>query len=500
MTIESAVGARGLAALHAVGQVVEGGLVVLDEWRLVRWLNPEAAGLLGATVTALTGSPWPYDVVADATWQPLERPRQVLRYRASRLDLDGVPHLLVAISDVTGSTRQQRRLSAIARAASSVADAGQLSATLDALARAVFESTGLAAVQILTLDGEDGGLRMMGHAGFFDIEGFSERLDECRRRGAVFKMHQAAETCRPVVVPNRKPHIMNDPSWEPLHGIMGAVDWDSFVSMPLVAREVCVGVLNAFFAPGEDPGTAELEFLAAVADQAALAVDYAGLLAASRDEARRAERQRLARDLHDSVVQRVFSMRMQSTALRARIGQSAPEVAADLGPIADELLALSRTALADLRDLIFELRPAELSDAGLLEVLRGHAAATEARTGMRILIEAPPSLADLPTQAQEDLYRIVQEALQNVVKHAEAGTAWVRLRVTGPARDGLEIEVCDDGRGSGPRGAGLGIGIGSMRERAARWGGDLSAGPAPGGGFRVLAAFPGIVRGDGTNA
>jgi signal transduction histidine kinase len=233
-----------------------------------------------------------------------------------------------------------------------------------------------------------------------------------------------------------------------------------------------------------------------VADQAALAVDYAGLLAASRDEARRAERQRLARDLHDSVVQRVFSMRMQSTALRARIGQSAPEVAADLGPIADELLALSRTALADLRDLIFELRPAELSDAGLLEVLRGHAAATEARTGMRILIEAPPSLADLPTQAQEDLYRIVQEALQNVVKHAEATTAWVRFEITGPDRDGLRIEVQDDGRGGGHApGAGLGMGMVTMKQRAARWGGTLDAGPLPEGGFRVRAAFPGLLNG-----
>lgn len=498
MTIESAVGARELAALHAVGQVVEGGLVVLDECRLVRWLNPEAAGLLGAPVTALTGTPWPYDVVAGATWQPLERPRQVLRYRAARLALDGVPHLLVAISDVAGTTRQQRRLSAIARAASSVAETGQLSATLDALARAVFESTGLAAVQILTLDGEGGGLRMMGHAGFFDIAGFGERLEDCRRRGAAFKMHEAAETCRPVVVPHRKPHIMNDPAWEPLHGIMGAVDWDSFVSMPLVAREVCVGVLNAFFAPGEDPGPAELEFLAAVADQAALAVDYAGLLAASRDEARREERQRLARDLHDSVVQRVFSMRMQSTALRARIGQSQPEVAADLGPIADELLGLSRTALADLRDLIFELRPAELADAGLLEVLRVHAASTEARTGMRIVVDAPATMAEVPTQAQEDLYRIVQEALQNVVKHAEAGMAWVRLRLTGRAGDGLEIEVGDDGCGTGRAGAGLGMGIVSMTERAARWGGVLSAGPRPGGGFLVRAAFPGIMRGDAT--
>ncbi|GAA3741498.1 hypothetical protein GCM10022225_26190 [Plantactinospora mayteni] len=422
--------------------------------------------------------------------------RRVVQYRAAWVRVDGARRVVVSITDLTESRRQQRRLAAVARAASSVADAGQLSATLDALARAVFESTGLAAVQILTLHGEERELRMMGEAGFFDIDGFSEKLAECRRRGAELKMLEAAVRCEPIVVLHRKPDIMADPAWVPLHGIMGAVDWDSFVSMPLSARDSCVGVLNAFFTPGEDPGPAELEFLTAIADQAAMAVDYAGLLAASRDEARREERQRLARDLHDSVVQRVFSMRMQSTALRARINQRAPESAGDLGPIADELITLSRTALADLRDLIFELRPAELVDAGLLEVLRMHVRSTEARTGMRIRIGLPESLEGVPTEAQEDLYRIVQEALNNVVKHARAETAWVRLRVTGPAGEGLELDVRDDGCGDGRRGNHtLGLGLVSMKERAQRWGGSLQAGRLPNGGFQVRAVFPRLLAG-----
>jgi signal transduction histidine kinase len=504
------------SVVQAIGQVVAGGLAVLDEQRRVVWVNAEATHLLGVPEAALVGHPWPYDLAwigGGPGWLGLDGPglQRVLQYRAAWADVGGATRVVVSITDDTEiRRRQQRRLAAVARAASSVADAGRLSATLDAVARAVFESTGLAAVQILTLHGEERRLRMMGEAGFFNVEGFSDRLEQCRRRGAELKMLEAADRCAPVVVLNRKPHIMSDPAWEPLHAIMGAVDWDSFVAMPLLARDLCVGVLNAFFTPGADPGPADLEFLAAVADQAALAVDYAGLLAASRDEVRREERQRLARDLHDSVVQRVFSMRMQSTALRARIGQREPSVVADLGPIADELIDLSKTALADLRDLIFELRPAELADVGLLEVLRVHAASTEARTGMRIRIEAPASMGELPTEVQEDLYRIVQEALQNVVKHAEAGTAWVRFRSLGPAGDGLEIDVRDDGRGDGGRGdggrgdggrgddrpgppasgVGLGMGMATMKERAARWGGHLDAGPLSDGGFRVRATFP----------
>ncbi|MEO3928537.1 sensor histidine kinase [Micromonosporaceae bacterium B7E4] len=538
-----------LALLQAVGRVAAGGLALLDDRHRVVWLSPGAASLFGEPASALLGRPWPWELAplddapprrpapteykddADLPTQALvdpgqglaDRPgqglvdvlagrdpgphdawvsldgsgvRRVVRYRAAWVQVDGARRVVVSITDLTETRRQQRRLAAVARAASSVADAGQLSATLDALAGAVFESTGLAAVQILTLHGEERELRMMGEAGFFDIEGFSEKLAECRRRGAELKMLEAAVRCEPVVVLHRKPDIMSDPAWEPLHEIMGAVDWDSFVSMPLSARDSCVGVLNAFFTPGEDPGPAELEFLAAIADQAAMAVDYAGLLAASRDEVRREERQRLARDLHDSVVQRVFSMRMQSTALRARINQRAPEFAGDLGPIADELITLSRTALADLRDLIFELRPAELVDAGLLEVLRMHVRSTEARTGMRIRIALPESLEGVPTEAQEDLYRIVQEALNNVVKHARAETAWVRLRVTGPTGEGLELDVRDDGCGDGRRGNHtLGLGLVSMKERAQRWGGSLQAGRLPSGGFRVRAAFPRLLAG-----
>lgn len=500
------------ALLQAIGQVASGGLAVLDERHRVLWLNPAAADMFGESASALRGRPWPWQLstIEDSTpgrpeRMPCREPgpddaavsldgpggRRLLQYRAAWVDVGGARRVVVSITDVTEARRQQRRLAAVARAASSVADAGRLSATLDVLARAVFESTGLAAVQILTLHGEERELRMMGEAGFFDVENFSEKLAECRRRGAELKMLEAAVRCAPIVVLHRKPDIMRDPAWEPLHGIMGAVDWDSFVSMPLSARDLCVGVLNAFFTPGDDPGPAELEFLAAIADQAAMAVDYAGLLAASRDEVRREERQRLARDLHDSVVQRVFSMRMQSSALRARINQGAPAVVTDLGPIADELITLSKTALADLRDLIFELRPAELVDVGLLELLRVHVISTEARTGMRIMIEVPDSLEEVPAEAQEDLYRIVQEALHNVVKHAQASTAWVRLQVTGPLHDRLDIEVRDDGSGDGRHGnQTLGLGLVSMKERAERWGGSLEAGRLPSGGFQVRAVFP----------
>lgn len=220
------VAGQEFALLQAIGQVASGGLAVLDERHRVRWLNPTAAEMFGEAASTLLDRPWPWQLttiedgnpgrpegVPDDASVSLDGPggRRLLQYRAAWVDLGGARRVVVSITDVTQARRQQRRLAAVARAASSVADAGRLSATLDALARAVFESTGLAAVQILTLHGEERELRMMGEAGFFDVENFSEKLAECRRRGAELKMLEAAVRCAPIVVLHRKPDIMRGP-------------------------------------------------------------------------------------------------------------------------------------------------------------------------------------------------------------------------------------------------------------------------------------------------
>jgi signal transduction histidine kinase len=267
--------------------------------------------------------------------------------------------------------------------------------------------------------------------------------------------------------------------------------------MPLVVRGRVLGVINAYYVPGEDPGPNSLAFLEAMADHAAVAIDTATLLAQTRSQAQLDERRRLARDLHDSVVQQLFSMRMQATALRVQVDR------ADADPVrlrsgAEELAELSQSALADLRGLVFELRPLDLAERGLVDAVRAHAASLEARTGLVVDVQAPPGLEPASgIDVQEDLYRIVQEALHNVVKHARA-TA-VEIRFT-PAEDGsgLVVEVADDGSGPGaaPGSSAAGgapretLGLVSMRERTQRWGGRLVAGPRPSGGWTVRVTLP----------
>jgi signal transduction histidine kinase len=249
--------------------------------------------------------------------------------------------------------------------------------------------------------------------------------------------------------------------------------------------------MNAYYVPGEDPGPSSLVFLEAMADHAAVAIDTAALLAQTRAEAETEERRRLARDLHDSVVQQLFSMRMQAGALSARL-DSGEQDAGRVRDAAVELADLARSALADLRGLVFELRPLDLADRGLLEAVRASAASLQARSGLVIAVRAPEG-ADVAGElgVQEDVYRIVQEALHNVVKHARATAVEVRFGDV-PVESGLVVEVLDDGcgpdAGSGPPAPALGLV--SMRERTERWGGRLSAGRRPGGGWAVRATLP----------
>jgi signal transduction histidine kinase len=208
----------------------------------------------------------------------------------------------------------------------------------------------------------------------------------------------------------------------------------------------------------------------------------------AREElARRAvteERLRIARELHDVVAHSMSIIAVQS-GVGAHVLDSQPEEARK-ALVAVE--ATSRQALVEMRRLLGVLRQAEprgsLTPApGLAEVEA--LAAEVARAGVRVEVRIEGTPAELPAGLDLSAYRIVQEALTNVVRHAGPATARVAIRHH-PGR--LAVEVVDDGRGGDP--GGQGHGIAGMRERAALYGGTLEAGPLPGGGFRVAATLP----------
>jgi two-component system, NarL family, sensor kinase len=138
----------------------------------------------------------------------------------------------------------------------------------------------------------------------------------------------------------------------------------------------------------------------------------------------------------------------------------------------------------DIRELVYGLRPPALDELGLLAALRELADGTAMRTGLTVTLQAPPHLGDLGAAVDVTLYRIVQEALTNVVRHAEAASCHIRLQVKG---GDLHLEVRDDGVGL-PSPARPGVGLRSMRERAADVGGRVDW--ATDGGTVVRVSVP----------
>jgi len=195
------------------------------------------------------------------------------------------------------------------------------------------------------------------------------------------------------------------------------------------------------------------------------------------------ERQRLARELHDSVSQALYGIVMGARTARRRSETDPSHLAEPL----DYVLSLAEAALAEMRALIFELRPESLEREGLIAALRRHATATEARFGVAVqaqLGEEP----DVPFEVKEALYRISQEALNNVVKHARASTARLRVEV---CTSSLDYSLTDDGCGFDVDGEFPGhLGIRSMRERAVALGGSLDVRSSLGTGTTISVSIP----------
>ena len=197
------------------------------------------------------------------------------------------------------------------------------------------------------------------------------------------------------------------------------------------------------------------------------------------------ERARIARELHDVVAHSVSVMVVQAGAERLALGDERPQTREALSAIE----RTGRDAMVEMRRLVGMLRAedeeialAPLPSLDHLQALADHVT----RAGLPVEVEVTGDRRALAPGLDISAYRIVQEALTNALKHADAATATVRLRYE-PA--GLEIEVVDDGRGGSPHGT-SGHGLAGMRERVAVYGGEIEAGTVNGAGFRVRARLP----------
>jgi signal transduction histidine kinase len=260
-------------------------------------------------------------------------------------------------------------------------------------------------------------------------------------------------------------------------------------TLPLVYQTEEIGRLALSpRAPGEDFSAADRSLLEDLARQAEVAVHAVNLttdlqhsrerLVATREE----ERRRLRRDLHDGLGAQLAGLNVQAGTLRRLIPRdpdAAEEVVVELR---DEL----RSAIADIRRLVYDLRPPALDDLGLSEALRRLAERYGSEgEQLRVLVEAPEDLPSLPAAVEVAVYRITQEALTNVARHARARSCFVRLSIN----EDVALEIVDDGVGI-PEGRSAGVGLSSMHERASELGGSCVVEPVPKGGTQVLVRLP----------
>ena len=275
--------------------------------------------------------------------------------------------------------------------------------------------------------------------------------------------------------PFRTDDITADPRfewWPPAHPRMR-----SFMGVPIVSGERVVGAFyltDKVEAPEFDDADQHLiELLAA---HAAVAIENARLHEVSHELGVAEERNRLARELHDSLTQTLFSLALTADS----VDSAAPAAGLDL------VRQLARKAMAELRSLIFELRPADLAANGLAATLESQAEVLGRANDVAVTVRAEGD-ASLAPEVEQEVYRVVQQALHNAVRHAGADHIDILL-------DGRRFVVQDDGVGFDPAEPSLRsrhLGLISMEERAAALGGTLRIDSVPERGTTVTLELPG---------
>ncbi|MBN1249763.1 MAG: HAMP domain-containing protein [Anaerolineae bacterium] len=280
-----------------------------------------------------------------------------------------------------------------------------------------------------------------------------------------------------------------------LRELLAAEGIETVISVPLVVRDRAVGVLNlvdrgdagavgdaAARGPGAEDALLSPEMrslLAAIGQQVGVAVENAALYEQAEATAAAAERNRLARELHDAVSQTLFTASLIADTLPPLWERNPDEALRQLAT----LRRLTRGAQAEMRTLLLELRPAALVETDL-EILLGHLGrAVAARADVDAVLMLEP-VGPVPVDTKIALYRIAQEALNNVAKHADADRVTIAL---GPTATGPQLEIRDDGRGFDPAAVPPDhFGLQTMRERAAAMGAELTVRSAEGEGTVVI--------------
>lgn len=291
---------------------------------------------------------------------------------------------------------------------------------------------------------------------------------------------QAALTHRPIALPDLAQSLLEgDSESRARRQLLLDYGYQALLAVPLLIKEEAYGSLVLYYQKAQRFSNEETDLAVTFADQAALAIENARLRTQVEQAAIVAERSRLARDLHDSVTQTLFSASLIAEVLPKLWERKHTEGKRRL----EELRQLTRGALAEMRTLLLELRPTRLTEVSLNELLRQLSEAVNGRARVPIDLKIQGECTLLP-EVQIAFYRTAQEALNNVAKHAQATKVEVRLNCR---PDSVDLSIKDNGRGFDPAGVRpKSLGLSIMKERAETINAELNIMTELGQGTNVI--------------
>ncbi|MCS7067688.1 MAG: GAF domain-containing protein [Meiothermus sp.] len=401
----------------------------------------------------------------DGSWR-------YVRYSFLYLEIEGQMYGAAIAHDLTETRQTLRRLEALYQADEKLYASLELDEVLQALADVCVDLLGADKSCILIWDETHQHLITRAQRGF--TSPFVRVMNEYAGHGLLAYAAQSGET---VVVQDthqdeRVARHVTDPE-----GIR------AFMHIPIRLDGEVFGVFSVNNLRPHSLGPDEQRAFTSLARRAAVAIRNARLYAQAQGQAALEERQKLARNLHDSVSQAIYGIVLGVRTAKTQLARNPEQAPAAL----DFVLNLAEGAMAEMRALIFELRPESLRQEGLVAALSKQAAALRARHGLSLEADLGPEPA-LGLEAKEALYRVAQEALHNIVKHAKARKVHLGLHQENGT---VRLEVRDDGVGFDSQRAYPGhLGLVSMRERLERLGGRCWIESCPGAGTTVRAVLP----------
>jgi signal transduction histidine kinase len=350
------------------------------------------------------------------------------------------------------------------RVASAVALAEPLQRVFDELALAARNVLGARSCAVLLAPSIGQELGMLGTAGF--PPDYFARLAAANTRCAPLVAPQASLRGRKQLVRRVDDLVDHDQRFAPLAPLAYEAGWTTIVASPFEAKRGVRGALTAHFAEEPRLTAANLALIRAIADYVGIAVSAAQEVTELKRVAGDSERNRLRRDLHDSISSLLFSLRLQTIDLQVMLTRAADIDHATMAASIGDMHTLIESLTREIRSVVSDPSVAGMQREDLFAAIAALADASSGRTTADVALTLPEMTPPLPAEAGANIIRFLQEAIGNSISHADPTKINVLLRVD-PGAHELYIDVIDDGVGFDPATVGAGrLGLKNLRERA----------------------------------